>query len=141
MENQQLRVGQMRVSKVGQVRLSNAGGLAQQLAYAQQPVPGLPKMTMVYAFDPSPVTGYYTLPKNVRESNQCGLTIERIYERFEILALLRSFTTFFHKPAERNPVTEQARYSLFPWINPIAGHSISELACKLSQAAAGTLTN
>lgn len=26
MENQQLRVGQVRVSKVGQVRLSNAGG-------------------------------------------------------------------------------------------------------------------
>jgi hypothetical protein len=116
---------------------SLGGGLAQQLAYAQRSVPGLPRITMVYAFDPTPVTGFYSVDKNLREQNKKGLTIERIYERGEILALLRSLMTFVYKPSRDNPVTQQVRYSLFRHVNPITGHSMSQLACTISRAASG----
>jgi hypothetical protein len=118
---------------------SLGGGLAQQLAYAQRSVKDLPRITTVYAFDPSPVTGFYTVDENLREQNKQGLTIERVYERGEILAVLRSFTSFVYKPSTENPVTKQVRYSLFRRVNPITGHSMSQLACKISQAAFGTL--
>jgi hypothetical protein len=46
------------------------GGLAQQLAYAQRSVKDLPRITMVYAFDPSPVTGFYSVDETLREKNK-----------------------------------------------------------------------
>jgi hypothetical protein len=110
---------------------SLGGGLAQQLAYAQKHVAGIPRITFVFAFDPSPVAGFYTVPKALRDHNKCGLLIERIYERGEILALLRSFMSFIYPPSAKDPTI----------VHPIAGHSMSELACKLNQAASGTLTN
>lgn len=107
---------------------SLGGGLAQQFAYSLQEPPNLPRVTEVYAFDPSPVTGYYSVPAAQREHNSLGLAIDRIYERGEILALLRSLTSVFVRPSAENPSVRGARYMLFASVNPIAEHSMVKLA-------------
>src|ERR1019366_2650478 len=110
---------------------SLGGGLAQELAYALPIDPGVPRVTKVFAFDPSPVTGYTSVDKTVRDTNRQDLSIDRIYERREILAILRSLTNFIDPPRATAPVIRQLRYDLFPDDNPIKSHSISDLACKL----------
>jgi len=114
---------------------SLGGGLAQQFAYA---LPlndiGL-HVKHVYAFDPSPVTGYFSVDIKTRRANKTGLAIDRIYERGEVLALVRSITSFFWKPSASDPAIRAVRYALFYTANPIAGHSIENLACQLRIAA------
>jgi hypothetical protein len=89
----------------------------------------------VFAFDPSPVTGYYSVEKAIREHNRKTLSIDRIYERGEILAIVRSLTSVVVMPSETSPTIRGVRFSLFYPANPIAGHSMSELACRLNTAA------
>jgi hypothetical protein len=113
---------------------SLGGGLAQQFAYSLPIDPGVPRVAHVFAFDPSPVTGYTSVNKVIRTANRQELKIDRVYERGEILAILRSFTNTIDPPRATAPVIRQVRYNLFPRINPISGHSISELACKLDKA-------
>lgn len=113
---------------------SLGGGLAQQFAYALPIDPAGPRVTHVFAFDPSPVTGFYSLKKNIRDYNKRNLRIDRVYERGEILAILRSFTNFVYPPSRVNPSIRHVRYNLFWSFNPIAGHSIAELAQKLYEA-------
>ena len=110
---------------------SLGGGLAQQFAYAIPMTPLVQRVSQVYAFDPSPVTGYFSVDRATRESNRIGLGIGRIYERGEILATLRSFTSLIFKPSSINPAISGARFSLFYSIDPIAGHSMDELASKM----------
>ena len=62
---------------------SLGGGLAQFSAYAYDGI------KTVYAFDPSPVTGYFILPKADRRRNKQNVIIYRINERGEILAFVR----------------------------------------------------
>ena len=112
---------------------SLGGGLAQQFAYALPIHDGVPLATKVFAFDPSPVTGFYSVPKAIRDHNSANLAIDRIYERGEILAYLRSFINFWMPPSSVNPTIRQVRYNLFYTRDPIKGHSIADLACKLSQ--------
>jgi hypothetical protein len=113
---------------------SLGGGLAQQFAYALPRDARVPRVTKVFAFDPSPVTGFYSLPSAIREYNSQFLFVDRIYERGEILAYLRSIESFVYPPSTRAPVIRQVRYDLFPTHNPIAGHSIADLACRLYAA-------
>jgi hypothetical protein len=115
---------------------SLGGGLAQQFAYALPINDAVPRVQHVYAFDPSPVTGFYSVAPYIRDINKVSLSIDRVYERGEILALVRSFTSFFVPPSASNPAIRGVRYNLFYTANPISGHSMSELACKL-QAASG----
>jgi hypothetical protein len=112
---------------------SLGGGLSQQFAYS---LPGdcVKRVKQVYAFDPSPVTGFYSVNQKLRDENKKGLLIDRIYERGEILALLRSLTSLFHKPSKVNAAILGVRYKLFRAWNPIAAHSIIELAMKLDAA-------
>lgn len=114
---------------------SLGGGLAQQFAYSLSRDGAAPRVSQVFAFDPSPVTGFYSVPKRVRDKNRRGLRIDRIYERGEVLAILRSLTSFIYPPSTVNPSIRAVRYSLFYPANPIAGHSIKALACKLNLAA------
>jgi hypothetical protein len=113
---------------------SLGGGLAQQFAYALPinravpPSEDIPRVMKVYAFDPSPVTGYYSVGRRRRNDNSKGLQIDRIYERREGVAYLRSIMNFIHPPSAENPSIRQLRYNLFPTRNPFVGHSISELA-------------
>lgn len=111
---------------------SLGGGLAQEFAYALPIDANVPRVSKVFAFDPSPVTGFTGVDVTTRNNNKHSLDIDRIYERGEILALLRSITNFFHPPSAVNPTIRQVRYNLFSRM-PLTGHSISELACKLEQ--------
>jgi len=58
----------------------------------------VPRVKKVWAFDPTPVTGFTRLSGEVTGINKEKLEIDRIYERREILAILRSITSFFHLP-------------------------------------------
>jgi hypothetical protein len=114
---------------------SLGGGLAQQFAYSLPKNPTGPHVAQVFAFDPSPVTGYYSVEKSIREYNERGLKIDRIYERGEVLAILRSLTNFLYKPSAANPTVRHVRYALFCSSNPITGHSIADLTRNLEAAA------
>lgn len=134
--------------KVYSVGHSLGGGLAHQFAYCMPEVPPVegqpgvigPKIEKVYAFDPSPVTGFYSVPQRQRGANIRGLYIDRVYERGEILAPLRAITGTFVPPSKENPEIRGVRYSLFfeqgdPLVLPLTGHSIVDLAVKLTAAA------
>jgi hypothetical protein len=112
---------------------SLGGGLAQQFAYSV-PLDCVKRVKQVYAFDPSPVTGFFSVEPKLRDENKKGLLIDRIYERGEILALLRSLTSLFYKPSTINAAIRGVRYWLFDAWNPIAAHSIVELAEKIDAA-------
>lgn len=114
---------------------SLGGGLAQQFAYALPDMQGVPRIQQVYAFDPSPVTGFFSVEKRLRDTNRKGLEIDRIYERGEILAIARSLTSLFWKPSAKAPAIRGVRYNLFYTCNPVAGHSMKMLAGKLEAAA------
>ena len=118
---------------------SLGGGLAQQFAYAlpNDPAGVVPRVSEVYAFDPSPVTGYFSVARDLRESNSRELSIDRIYERGEILALARSLMSLVEKPSAQQPAIGGTRYSLFYGWNPIADHSMVQLAHKIDRAAHG----
>jgi hypothetical protein len=105
---------------------SLGGGLAQEFAYSLPLNNAVPRITKVYAFDPSPVTGFYSTKKNLRDNNVRDLDIDRIFERGEILAFLRSIVSLFVPPRRKAPTIRQIRYDLFPTRNPIRGHSIIE---------------
>lgn len=109
---------------------SLGGGLAQQFAYSLPTNNSVPRVKWVYAFDPSPVTGFYSVDSETRESNSRGMYIERIYQRGEILAALRSLTNFVYTPSAKNPIIRQVRYNLISR-SPISGHSITDLAFML----------
>jgi hypothetical protein len=110
--------------------------MAQQFAYALPIVPSVDKkISEVYAFDPSPVTGFLSVKRSFRDHNKNGLKIGRIYERGEVLAVLRSITSLIWKPTAVNAEVRGSRYSLFYSLNPIAGHSMEELAVKLAAVA------
>jgi len=110
---------------------SLGGGLAQQFAYALPLHAARPRVTHVYAFDSSPVTGYYSVDRATRKANSKGLETDRIYEKGEILSYLRAGLRFFRPPSRINPAIREVRYDLFRASNPIAGHSITELASKI----------
>ena len=123
---------------------SLGAGLAEKFAYSlPADTFGIPRVSKVYAFDPSPVTTYLNTISQVRKENKTGLEIDRIYERGEILAILRSITSLIHKPPSANPKVRQLRYNLFGddrfgLTNPVASHSIQQLACRLREVAAGS---
>ena len=112
---------------------SLGGGLAQQFAYAMPTTGGVKPVARVYAFDPSPVTGFYSVGKRTRDINKRGLSIDRIYERGEILAILRSFTSLIYPPSKVDPKVRGVRFSLFYSLDAVAGHSMIRLACGLRQ--------
>lgn len=113
---------------------SLGGGLAQQFAYCLEPHGAVPRVHKVYAFDPSPVTGFWSVEQRIRDANRHGLLIDRIYERGEVLAVVRSVMSVLWRPSERNPTIRGVRYSLFRTCNPIAGHSMARMAGALDAA-------
>lgn len=114
---------------------SLGGGLAQQFAYGLCLNDSVPRVARVYAFDPSPVTGFFSVTRSVRNVNRSALKIDRIYERGEILAIVRSMTSVLWRPSKVAPEIRGIRYFLFFSWNPIAGHSMVRLAVKMDAAA------
>ncbi len=110
------------------------GGLAQQFAYALPPSPEVPRVHAVYAFDPSPVSGYYRVDATRRRDNERELAIDRVFERGEVLAAVRALIDLVYPPSAAQPTIRTVRYQLFYTLNPVAGHSMGKLACRLYEA-------
>lgn len=137
------RVGRQVIDRLAQragqpaVRLVTAGhslggGLAQHLAYSLPP--GGPRVSHVYAFDPSPVTGWSTVSHELRAGNARGLVIDRVFEHGEILAYVRLLVSYANPPSAADPAIREVRFNFVESINPIKSHSIRFLACALIKA-------
>jgi dienelactone hydrolase len=109
---------------------SLGGGLAQQAAYADEEG----GIRYVYAFDPSPVTGYFDLSDLVLEHSTAGLGVDRAYEQGEILALPRAIVENIFPPAPCNPRVRTVRFNLFSGL-PVSQHSIAELTKRMRAVA------
>ena len=115
---------------------SLGGGLAQEMAYALPDKPNVPRITKVYAFNSSPVTGFYSVPAEQRDINTKTLNIYRIFEHGEILAYVRLLSSYIIPPSAIDPAISEIRYNFDPSWNIIDNHSMGKLACGLSGAAA-----
>jgi hypothetical protein len=119
---------------------SLGGGLAQHLAYSLPKIQSadgtlLPRVSRVHAFDPSPVTGWYSVDRELRTLNSRGLQIDRIFEHGEILAYARLLLGYLNPPSASNPAIRQIRYNFVESINPFSSHSMRLIACALLEAA------
>lgn len=132
---QGITVGEVVVKTVGH---SLGGGLAQQFAYAAKQRPGDIGVVQVYAFDPSPVTGYYSVDKKIRDDNRKGLHTDRAFEAYEILSYLRWITAYVVTPSAENAAIRGVRYHVLTTQDGIKSHSITDLACALYSASGVT---
>jgi hypothetical protein len=107
---------------------SLGGGLAQQAGYMSG------RIRRVYAFDPSPVTGYYDLEVRDREASSRGKRIYRIYEHGEVLAYIRLLLKGVYPLAERDPEIVELRFNLTTG-NTVTQHSMRDLALSLTRIA------
>jgi Lipase (class 3) len=119
---------------------SLGGGLAQHLAYSlPDDIKGpngerLPRVSAVYGFDPSPVTGWYSVSKELREMNARGLHIARVFEHGEILSYIRLILRYLNPPQEKDPSIREIRYNFVRTVNPFSSHSMRLIACELIKA-------
>lgn len=111
---------------------SLGGGLAQQAAYAQADG----SIKYVYAFDPSPVTGFFDVSELVREHSTKGLGIDRAYEQGEILMLPRLIIENIFPPAECGPRIRSVRFNLLHGA-PASQHSIAALTKEMHKEGRG----
>lgn len=108
---------------------SLGGGLAQQAAYAH------PGIKLVFAFDPSPVTGYRSVPQPARQTNQIGIEIFRVYEKGEILAFFRGFLRRLVLPlSSKDPAITEVRFNLLHGV-AVAEHSMVAFTSALAKIA------
>ena len=107
---------------------SLGGGLAHQAAYISDCI------KEVFAFDPSPVTGFYSVPDPPRSKNATGIVVRRIYERGEILASLRRVTRLFNPLSLKDPEVIEVRFNLSQG-DAVAQHNMRTLAYKLKEKA------
>ena len=115
---------------------SLGGGLAQHLAYSLPAVQSsdgtlIPRVSNVYAFDPSPVTGWYSVKSDLRTLNAKGLKIDRIFEHGEILSYARLILSYFNPPSANDPAIREIRYNFVQSLNPFSSHSMRLIACAL----------
>lgn len=115
---------------------SLGGGLAQHFAYSLPPTKRgnqqLIRVGKVYAFDPSPVTGWSTAGPG-KYDNVEGLHIDRVFEHGEALAYLRLFISYIDPPPALNPSVREIRFNVVESINPFKNHSMRLLAVSLMQ--------
>lgn len=117
---------------------SLGGGLAQQLAYSlleESDPPEKQKVSEAFAFDSSPVTGWYSVPEADRERNANGLLIHRAFEHGEILAYVRLLLSYVYPPPSRDPAVTEIRFNFNKSWNPFSEHGIRGLACHLQHFA------
>jgi hypothetical protein len=109
---------------------SLGGGLAQLAAYSDS------RIRRVYAFDPSMVTGFYSVDPPHRDRNAHGLKIERVYEFGEVLAYGRLIMLHSIPLSPCNPRVVSVRFRVFHG-PPIALHSLTDLDNGLLEVARG----
>ena len=116
---------------------SLGGGLAQHFAYSlplkSKSGVETPRVDHVYAFDPSPVTGWFSVPADIREKNARRLVIDRVFEHGEILAYLRLVLSYAMPPSAERPAIREIRFN-FRTGDAFANHSMTRLACDLALA-------
>ena len=105
---------------------SLGGGLAQQAAYADESN----SIRYVYAFDPSPVTGFFDVSAIVLAKSTDGLGVDRAYEAGEILALPRAIIENIYPPAECRPRVRTVRFNLLTGFG-FSQHKIADLTDRL----------
>jgi pimeloyl-ACP methyl ester carboxylesterase len=110
---------------------SLGGGLAQVAAYSDS------RIRRVYAFDPSMVTGFYSVDPPNRDRNVQGLGIERVYEFGEVLAYGRLIMLHYIPLSPCNPRVVSVRFRVFQGA-PIALHSLTDLDNGLLRVARGS---
>ncbi len=101
---------------------SLGGGLAQHAAYSELSI------DTVYAFNPTPVTGYKSVKKEIREENSRNLFIARIFEHGEVLAYLRFGLRHFYAISEKNPEIVELRFNFQSKLGGLREHSMSIFA-------------
>ena len=121
------RQGPTQITAVGH---SLGGGLAQLAAYSD------PRIRRVYAFDPSMVTGYYSVDPSHRDEAVKGLRMERVYEHGEILAYGRYIVRQFIPLSPCNPRVVSVRFNVIHG-SPIAQHSLTDFDNGLLRGARG----
>jgi pimeloyl-ACP methyl ester carboxylesterase len=119
------------VTEIVAVGHSLGGGLAQLAAYSDRDI------RRVYAFDPSMVTGFYSVDPPNRDRNVRGLGIERIYELGEVLAYGRLIMLHYIPLSPCDPRVVSVRFHVFHGA-PIALHSLTDLDNGLLQVARGS---
>jgi hypothetical protein len=107
---------------------SLGGGLAHQAAYISDFI------KEVFAFDSSPVTGFYSVPDPPRRENAMGIVVRRIYERGEILATLRRVMRWLNPLSTKDPEVIEIRFNLSQG-SAITQHNMRTLAYKLKEKA------
>lgn len=117
---------------------SLGGGLAQRFAYSLAAGQKVPVVKTVYAFNPSPVSGKRGVPS--WEENAKGLKINRIYNRGEFLASVRSMLSWFTFDKGDGQIWTDYRYSdNWSWETSITGaihaHQMFLLACFMKEKA------
>ena len=122
------RAGSTEIIAVGH---SLGGGLAQLAAYSDR------RIRRVYAFDPSMVTGFYSVDPPNRDRNVQGLGIERVYEFGEVLAYGRLIMLHYIPLSPCNPQVVSVRFRVFQGA-PIALHSLTDLDNGLLRVARGS---
>ncbi|OQK17380.1 hypothetical protein AU255_05735 [Methyloprofundus sedimenti] len=115
---------------------SLGGGLAQHLAYSfpamDEQGKFIPRLSHVYAFNPSPVTGWFSVQdKKQRDLNAADLTIDRIFEHGEVLAYARLALSYVNPPSEKNPAIRELRFNFLKSGNIIKSHTMRLMACRL----------
>lgn len=118
---------------------SLGGGLAQFAAYDcpnEGGVAGASAIRAVYAFDPSPVTGYYSVGREKREANAAGLRIYRVYDHGEVLAYLRLVMKLVYPVARENPRITELRYNLLKG-DLVTQHGMRLFTCALWERSGG----
>jgi len=109
---------------------SLGGGLAQHAAYAAGGA-----IRYVYAFDSSPVTGYFDVRQDVRIKAREGLGIDRIYEVGEVLDFPRFFLGGFVNPQPCNPRIRMVRFEFTMRGDAVKQHSMPDLTRRMQRAA------
>ena len=112
---------------------SLGGGLAQLAAY-DFPIDNATGSTSAikkaYVFDPSPVTGFYSVEHAKRKANVTGLQTFRVYDHGEVLAYLRWFMKLCYPVAQNDPEITEVRYNLLKG-NFVKQHDMKDFTCAL----------
>lgn len=107
---------------------SLGGGLAQHAAYASGGV-----IRFVYAFDPSPVTGYFDVADEVRIKARQGLGIDRVFEVGEVLGTPRFLLGGFANPQPCNPRVRMIRFNLTSTGSAVQQHAMQTLTLRMKE--------
>jgi hypothetical protein len=100
---------------------SLGGGLAQHAAYGDK------RITYAYAFDPSPVTGYFDFPWRTLRVTRNAFGTDRVYEAGEILSLPRYLASGFFPTSSCRPRVRIVRFATVPVSGLLERHRIASM--------------